>query len=501
MENPRKRGGIYSRRSVLDDRHGRSVSEQQEAGRADFDTYGWDLAETYEDDGKSASRFATKTRDDWLRALADIDACRLDVLWLWEPSRGDRKLTEWAGFLDLCRDRGVLLHIGSHGRTYEPANARDRRTLAEDGVDSEYESEKTSKRVRRALAANAVNGVPHGNVPYGYRRTYHPKSGILIGQEADPDQAPIVAEIAARVANSEPIITITKDLNTRGVPSPAGRQWTRAVVRRIATHDRYVARRTYQGQVFAGQWPALIDEATFAAARRVLSDPSRKTTRPGRQKWLLSYFATCGQTVNEDGKVDPHGTICGAALCAIPAHSHHSTPGYRCSTTGGHVQVNQPGMDDLIEDLVCHRLAKPDIYELVAAPDDSVILTAREEATALKEQLNGYYDAAARKELSPAGLIAMEQRLLPQLADAEHRAMTIAVPRALRDMITPGMSIADVHARWKDRTIPAKRDILRALFIDIIVLPHPNRGQKGPDVPPARVRPTWRTYRTADPHP
>lgn len=498
MQNRDKQGGIYARRSVLDDRRGRSVSEQQEAGRADFEIHRWHVAEVYEDDGRSASRFATKERDDWPRVLADIEAGRLDVLWLWEPSRGDRKLAEWAAFLDLCRERGVLLHIGSHGRTYDPANARDRRTLAEDGIDSEYESEKTSKRVRRALTANAVNGVPHGIVPYGYRRSYHPKTGMLLGQEADPEQAPIVAEIAARVAASEPIITITKDLNARKVPSPTGRLWTRAIVRRIASHERYVSRRTYQGQVFTGQWPALIDEATYAAARRVLSDPSRKTTRPGRQKWLLSYFATCGQTVNAEGKADPEGTACGAPLCTFPVAAHHNTPTYRCSSSGGHVQVNQPGMDDLIEDLVCRRLARPDLYELLAAPDDSAIVAAREEAAGLKEQLDGYYDAAARNELSPAGLIAMEQRLLPQIAQAEKRAVTVAVPRALQTLVTPGATATEIRGRWKDLTVPARRDVIRALFTDIILLPHPKPGQKGLQVPPQRVRPLWRTYRTGN---
>jgi len=38
----------------------------------------------------------------------------------------------------------------THGRTYDPANPRDRRMLQEDAVDSEYETAKLSMRAKRA---------------------------------------------------------------------------------------------------------------------------------------------------------------------------------------------------------------------------------------------------------------------------------------------------------------------------------------------------------------
>ena len=47
--------------------------------------------------GVSASRFATKTRDDFARLLADLEsgAFAADVLILWESSRGSRRVGEW----------------------------------------------------------------------------------------------------------------------------------------------------------------------------------------------------------------------------------------------------------------------------------------------------------------------------------------------------------------------------------------------------------------------
>ena len=69
------------------------------------------------------------------------------------------------------------------------ANGRDWRNLAEDGVDSGYESEKTSIRVRRTVAAKMQAGEPFGHCPYGYEREYHPRTRELIAQRPSTEPA------------------------------------------------------------------------------------------------------------------------------------------------------------------------------------------------------------------------------------------------------------------------------------------------------------------------
>jgi hypothetical protein len=54
-----------------------------------------------------------------------------------------------------------------------------------------------------------------------------------------------------------------------------------------------IGRRVLRGEVVGdGQWPPLVTEDTFWACARLLGDPSRTTTRPGRAVYLLSYIAT-----------------------------------------------------------------------------------------------------------------------------------------------------------------------------------------------------------------
>ena len=79
--------------------------------------------------------------------------------------------------IELCEQAGVKIVVTTHRRIYDPGTARDRKSLQEDAVDSEYESGKTSDRGQRTAAANAVAGLPHGRIPFGYRRVYDPVTG------------------------------------------------------------------------------------------------------------------------------------------------------------------------------------------------------------------------------------------------------------------------------------------------------------------------------------
>ena len=110
-------------------------------------------------DGRLPARSRTRTarlpgspraRPAYKEMLAAIRDDELDVVVLWESSRGGRELEAWAGFLNACRKHRVKIHMTSHSRTYDMTVGRDWRSLAEDGVDSGYECEKTCERALRA---------------------------------------------------------------------------------------------------------------------------------------------------------------------------------------------------------------------------------------------------------------------------------------------------------------------------------------------------------------
>jgi hypothetical protein len=141
---------IYGRNSSAKQK---SIDDQQAENRAATEANGWTVVAEL-DDPSSASRYATKVRRNWARLLELLPA--IDVVVLWEPSRGDRTLATWVAFLDACREHRVRIHAVTHNRTYDPRNPRDYRSLAEDGVDSAYESDKISGRTRRRRTATCA---------------------------------------------------------------------------------------------------------------------------------------------------------------------------------------------------------------------------------------------------------------------------------------------------------------------------------------------------------
>ncbi|MFF5261282.1 recombinase family protein [Actinomadura viridis] len=295
----------------------RSVEEQDESNRAVCAAERWHLAENavYCDNDRSASRFATKPRPDWDRLRADVAARRYHVVVLWEVSRGDRDDLEWIGFLHMCRKIGVLIHITSHYHTYDPQRRRDYKTLAEEGLDSADEVERTSERIQRDTEAMARKGRPHGTVPYGYIREYevdrHGQRHIV---SQDPDTKPrsaksvsgevsvytragIVKEIARRLLRGEASRSVAADLNRRGVPAPAGgdRGWSATAVRRVAISPTYAGLRSHHGEVVAdGTWTPLVDKADHYTLVARLSDQARRKVKDTTIKHLGSGLYVCG---------------------------------------------------------------------------------------------------------------------------------------------------------------------------------------------------------------
>lgn len=75
--------------------------------------HGWRLAEKSYKDVGSASRYATKLRDEFKQLLIDLESGSVfapgDILIMWEPSRGSRKTSEWSAMIELCEQRKVSI--------------------------------------------------------------------------------------------------------------------------------------------------------------------------------------------------------------------------------------------------------------------------------------------------------------------------------------------------------------------------------------------------------
>jgi DNA invertase Pin-like site-specific DNA recombinase len=91
----------------------RSIPEQHDDNTRAAEREDVTLGQAYEDQG-SASRYARRKRDDFDRLIDDLKNGQFgaDLLWLWESSRGSRRVGEWVTLIELCEENACRFQRG-----------------------------------------------------------------------------------------------------------------------------------------------------------------------------------------------------------------------------------------------------------------------------------------------------------------------------------------------------------------------------------------------------
>lgn len=461
----------YGRQSQGSDR---SIDQQHDSYLARCAAEGWE-AGPWLSDRVSASRYATKVRDDWpvlMRSLPE-----LDIVWLWESSRGSRLLSEWALFLEACQVHRVKIYIETHERLYDPRNGRDEKQLNEDGVDSVYESSKVSSRVTRDNLAAAQQGKPHGWVAYGYKRCYEGEGAKrkMTGQVPDPDTAPVVREIYARLRVGEALRRIANDLNARGIPSSRGALWDERKIRQLALMPQYAALRIHMPvadgkrartigngvTTTEGDWEPLVDRETFYRVHALLTDPARKTTKPGRARHLLSRIGRCGVCGGEltciDRKVRKYD---GSRGSRVLVNTGEREGMYQCRDRGC-ARISEAGLDHFATGVVIRWLSDPANYAAFTKDDGAELVMVKEKLAEQRGRRDEIAAALADGSLPVATGSQAAQAVEGTIKELEARERNLITPGILTDLIPPG---ADVASGWALATLEARREVCRMVF-------------------------------------
>jgi site-specific DNA recombinase len=455
----------YQRASGDKKQEGKSVTDQGKENTRVIAGYAWRDGGSYTDNARSASRHATKQREDFERLIEDIEAGRGDVLVVWEISRKERDLAVYVKIRDLCLRVGLNFWMVG-GNLYDLRDKNDRMALGIQAVQAEWLADSIRDNVKRGIDLAAEAGRPHGKVTYGYRRIYHQRTKALLRQEPDDEireavgvdgtvstycHAGIVREIFKKVSSGDSIVSIERSLNDRGIPSPenGASGWLRSIIRKISVNPAYIGKRVLRGEVVGdGTWPALVDEETYWACVRLLEDPARKTTRPARAVHLLSFIGKCG--------------VCGGPLAAALAR-RHSWQGwtYRCQRRLC-TAVRKEWLDEYIERIVVAWLTTADVHTALHQPTtDKDTTAARAEAQRLRTQMEQYKQLAEIGDIDPQEYARFAKGLKAGIAAAEARAKETSIPPVLRGRI--GKHAKREWARLADN-LPVKREIIREIL-------------------------------------
>ena len=494
---------------VSKDRSGRSKStaEQHTENTTEAEALGVTLGEPYTDNSRSASNYATSVREDFQRLIADLEANTFgaDMLVLWESSRGSRDSEEWARLIKLCRTRGVVIHVTTHHRTYDPNNARDRRSLREDASDSEYESDKTSERSKRNHRSLAREGRPTGKTPLGYFRLYDPATRRLIAQIPDDDpravterarlaeaadevpaapSAPMIRELFKRVASGDSYRSITLDFEARGFVNGKGKPYTQQHLRVLTRTHAYAGLRVHvagrrstdntnmshgpKAELHPGQWKPLVAPETFWKVQAHLDSPDRKTRQPGRAVHLLSMIAVCD--------------VCTDVLIAGRPEPGRRQPTYVCRKNG-HVRLSEAALDDYVTRQILDYLDPARLADVLAERSSRTaeLQAVRDDVAEYEGRLDAL---AADITLSERVLTVRTEALEAALEDARRREREMSTPSELAGLLDAHKPIA---AQWEVMPMAAKRSVARILCTpaylgSLVIVPSPVRGWRGSEM-------------------
>ncbi|MEU0967850.1 recombinase family protein [Streptomyces sp. NPDC005917] len=432
------------------------------------------VGDSYRDVGSASDYAKKKIRDGFGQLIADLESGDFgaDVLVMWENSRASRQPREWIKVADACRDRGVKIFITTQHRNplFDPRDPRDYADLIDEAVKAMRASAETSKRVIRALNANLNHdsgAKPQGQIPFGYKREYamtkvNGRTAMRpVGQQPDPETAPLVIELFQRVKAGHSFLSIARDWAERGILNKSGGTHSAQHLRSICTRKAYVAIRIHKvGDVITelpASWPVIADftnspmtpdqfVALFAEVGVILADGSRKSvsSRPGTGQHAFTQTIRCGE--------------CGGPL-RVSENSRESR--YICRLKGC-VSIAKAPVDDVLNAEITTYLARPEVYEAITPGDSGELDAVRAQLAVKGAQLAAFEDEDPETPAELRMIAKKIDKLEGEITALEARETELTPrPSELAGLFDYG---PDVAARWKAKPADVRRKIAALLL-------------------------------------
>ena len=302
------RGVIYARYSS-DNQREESIEGQIRENTAYAKKNGIEIVGTYIDRAVSAK---TDNRPQFQQMVKDSAKKGFDVVIVWKLDRFARNRFDSAKYKAALKKNNVRV-ISATEAISEGAEGIILESVLE-GM-AEYYSADLSEKVTRGLTENALkckfNG---GNIPYGYFVDAEQHYQI------DPTQAPLVLEIFCRYAGGESIVSITSDLNARGIRTAKGNRFNKSSLKRMFANRKYIGEYHYRDVVLPDSMPAIIPKELFDRVTvRVAQNKHNPSKSKAPETYILTtklFCGTCNSMFVGESANKPNGVIYRYYKCA-----------------------------------------------------------------------------------------------------------------------------------------------------------------------------------------
>jgi site-specific DNA recombinase len=442
------RAAIYAR--ISSDREGDQlgVTRQIEDCRREAERRGFVVEDVYVDDDISA--WSGKDRPEFERMVGDLRTRRIGAVLVWHLDRLTRHPRELEAFMDLCDELHV--ELGCVTGDVDLSSHIGRLTARMLGGLARYESDHKSERIRRKHEEIAADGRVSGggSRPYGY------ESDKVTVRAAE---AAIIRECAKRLLSGEPVLSIARDLNERGVTSASGGAWSPQSLRRMLASPRISGQRIHHGEIVAkAVWPAIISAKDGAKIRALLANPERRTNKAAR-RYLLGGLLVCSH--------------CGERLVARPRSGGQRR--YACAkgpgfSGCGKTYITADDVELLVTEAVLHRLDSAALQRTLERkqrkqPDAQRWLSEMEQAQAQLVELAAAY---GNRELSMDELRAARKPIEQRLTNARKQLTKVSRSSVIDRYIGNGTGL---RAEWDSLDLSQQHAIVAAVIDSVLVGP------------------------------
>jgi site-specific DNA recombinase len=296
------RCAIYTRKSTDEglDQAFNTLDAQGEASESFINSQrheGWTaLPQKYDDGGYTG---ANMDRPALKRLLADVESGAVNCVVVYKVDRLTRSLLDFARIMEVLDKRGAT--FVSVTQQFNTTSSLGRLTLNILLSFAQFEREMISERTRDKMGAARRKGKwVGGNLVLGYDVAAH--GGALVLNE---DEARRVREIFRLYLEYGSLIPVIEQLDQRGWRLKAwtaregrevgGSHFTKNKLYNLLTNVIYTGKVEYDGQIYAGEHPRIVDDEVF---NQVQETQHRNGRRGGRSVWnkysaLLKGIVRC----------------------------------------------------------------------------------------------------------------------------------------------------------------------------------------------------------------
>ncbi|MBJ7401713.1 recombinase family protein [Mycolicibacterium sp.] len=432
----------YVRASVDREGTGLSVDRQLEDVQRLCDSRGWTIAATFSDNDVSAT--SKKPRPQFIEMMKRVDSGEFDVIAARHMDRLLRRLTELESVLERCTATDTAVVTASDGVDTSTDGGRLVARILSSVAQGETERKGARQRSAAVQAAKAGKPSP-GRRAFGYAN-----DGVTIIEA----EAELIRQGYADILSGESLSMVARKWTATGVRTSNGKTWSRQAARDVLTNPRNCALRRYRnseenygrrrepevGIVAPGNWPAIVDESTWRAAARILSDPARWTGGRG-EKHLLTGVATCA--------------VCGRTVLSTGGTQR---PNYRCSSMT-HFARKLQTIDEWVCEVAIAALSKPGAAQLWSTVDTTALMAKADLLRQRLADLDEDYASMSRERWR-----ALNEQLQSELADVEGQ-LVASTPRSPVGKVA---TAKDPRATWELLTVPQKRRVIDTIMTVVI---------------------------------